>query len=201
MKTEFGWYFPASEEEVGRIWDQGLLTVDANVLLDLYRYHEATRSALVTSLRVFGARLWLSNQAAEEFIRNRTKVIISSEKTFKQAKEEVEKLRQNLESAVSQLKENRIIPSNIADSLSSSIEPAIQTALGEISSAKSSYPKYLQADPILDDLAEMFSDSIGEAFSEADFKKYKDEAEKRKKDEIPPGYLDKEKDGMTKGGD
>jgi len=201
MKTEFEWYFSASEEEVGSIWEQGLLTVDANVLLDLYRYHEATRSALVTSLKAFGDRLWLSNQAAEEFIRNRTKVIISSEKTFKQAKEEVEKLRKNLESAVSQLKGNRLIPSNIADSLSSTIDPAINSALEEISNSKSSYPKYLQTDPILDDLAEMFSGSIGEAFSEDDFKKYKDEAEQRKKNEIPPGYMDKEKDGDRPYGD
>ena len=70
MKKEFSWYFPISEDEIDSIWKSGLLTVDANVLLDLYRYHESTRNSLINSLKEFKGRLWLSNQAAEEFIRN-----------------------------------------------------------------------------------------------------------------------------------
>lgn len=201
MKNEYEWYFKPTEEEIKTIWDTGTLTVDANVLLDLYRYHEGTRLALVTSLKSFGSRLWLSNQAAEEFIRNRNKVIISSEKTFKEAKEEVEKLKQNLESSVSQLKGNRIIPGDISIGLSEQISPILDTALQKIDLAKESYPNYLESDPILNDLSEMFAASIGECFSDEDYEKHKVEAEKRIKNKIPPGYLDKEKDGDHRYGD
>ena len=51
MKEEFCWYFPPTEEEVNGIWEKGILTIDANVLLDLYRYHESTRNSLVDALR------------------------------------------------------------------------------------------------------------------------------------------------------
>lgn len=201
MKEEFAWYFPLSEDEVKTVWNDGLLTVDANVLLDLYRYHESTRNALISGLKGFNGRLWLSNQAAEEFIKNRTKVIISSEKTFKQAREEVEKLKQNYESTVTQLKGNRIIPTEVADGLLEKITPAIDEAQQNIEKAKSNYPKYLQDDPILNELTVMFSGSIGESFKKEELGGLKEEAEQRKLDEVPPGYLDKDKDGDRPYGD
>lgn len=201
MKQEFTWYFPPSDEEINTIWENGLLTVDANVLLDLYRYHESTRNSLISNLKVFNGRLWLSNQATEEFFRNRTKVIVTSEKTFKQAKEEVEKFRGNLESTVSQLKRNRIIPTEIANDLLEKIAPVIDEANSKIADAKTDYPKYLQNDPIIDDLAEMFNGSIGDGFKEEETEKIKEEAEQRKLNEIPPGYLDQDKDGDRPYGD
>jgi hypothetical protein len=201
MKEKFTWYFPLSEEEITTIWSNGILTVDANVLLDLYRYHENTRNALISVLKGFNGRLWLSNQAAEEFIRNRTKVIISSEKTFKQAQEEVDKLKLNYESTLAQLKGNRIIPTEVATGLLDKIKPAIDEAQEAIAYAKSQYPKYLQDDPILNELAEMFSNAIGEGFNKEDLDGIKIEAEYRKINEIPPGYLDHEKDGDRPYGD
>lgn len=201
MKKEFSWYFPVSEDEIDSIWKNGLLTVDANVLLDLYRYHESTRNSLINSLKEFKGRLWLSNQAAEEFIRNRSTVIVSSEKTFKQAKDEVEKLRGHFQSTVTQLKGNRIIPADVADGLIGTIEPAISRALEEISGYKSEYPKFLQEDPILDELTDMFEESVGEGFSDSDLPKLIEEAEERRKNKTPPGYMDGDKDGERPYGD
>ncbi|OJF68043.1 hypothetical protein BK026_04195 [Alteromonas sp. V450] len=201
MRKEFCWYFPVSDGDLNDIWGRGLLTVDANVLLDLYRYHESTRNTLINSLKEFNGRLWLSRQAAEEFIWNRTNVIISSEKTFKQAKDEVEKLKGNLESTLSQLKGNRIIPDDIASGLLDRINPAIDEALLKISDSKSNYPKYLVNDPILDDLTTMFDQAVGEDFAKELMPELLKEAEYRKENKLPPGYMDDGKDGDRKYGD
>lgn len=201
MKKEFEWYFPLSKGDLNNIWDDGILTVDANVLLDLYRYHESTRNTLIESLKVFNDRLWLSNQAAEEFIRNRASVIISSEKTFRQAKEEVENFQSSLEKTISQLKGNRIIPDEIADGLIEKIGPAVEEALDQITKSKSNYPKYLNDDPILEQLMEMFDDSIGPKFSEEVIPDLIKEAERRVENKIPPGYMDEDKESDRKYGD
>jgi hypothetical protein len=201
MKKEFKWYFPISEDELNNIWSDGLLTVDANVLLDLYRYHESTRNTLIDSLKEFNGRLWLSNQAAEEFIRNRTGVIVSSEKTFRQAKDEVEKFKSSLESTISQLKGNRIIPDEIADGLIEKISPAIDEALEQITKSKSSYPKYLNDDPILAQLMEMFDEAVGPEFSKDEIPELTKEAEKRIENKIPPGYMDENKEDIRPYGD
>ena len=201
MRKEFEWYFPASEEEVNSIWKKGVLTIDANVLLDLYRYHESTRNALIGSLKEFKGRLWLSNQAAEEFIRNRSNVIVSSEKALKQAIDEVEKLKNNLDSTLSQLKGNRIIPAEIGEKLAADIYPIISSALEKIEGARSDYPQYLKDDPILDELTGMFENSIGESLPEPDIQELRKEAEERKKNKVPPGYMDDDKDGDRQFGD
>ncbi len=201
MKKKFSWYFPPSDDEITSIWENGVLTVDANVLLDLYRYHESTRNSLISNLKGFKGKLWLSNQAAEEFFKNRTKVIISSEKTFKQAKEEVEKLQGNFESTVSQLKGNRIIPAEVADKLVEAITPIVSDAQDKILAAKNEYPEYLKKDPILEELSEMFSDSIGDEFKKEELEGIKKEAKERIENKIPPGYLDQDKDGERPFGD
>lgn len=194
MKKKFDWCLTPSKEELDLAWSEGTLTVDTNVLLDLYRYHEDTRNSLLQSLQKFEGKKWLSHQAATEFFRNRAKVIISSEKAFKQAHEETEKLSASLATAITQLKGNRIIPSTLAIELESGISPLISQAQSKIAEAKESYPKFLQDDPILNQLLALFDGAVGDDFAEEDKKKHEEHAEQRKKDKIPPGYLDDGKD-------
>ena len=149
MKNKFDWYLNPSKDELDKVWKDGILTVDTNVLLDLYRYHEDTRNSLIQSLQKFEGKKWLSHQAATEFFRNRTKVIVSAEKAFKQAQDETEKLNASLEAAIAQLKGNRIIPMALAGELESTVKPAISQAQSKIGEAKEGYPKFLQDDPIL----------------------------------------------------
>ncbi len=53
------------------------VVVDANVLLNLYRYNEATRDDLLGVLRHLGDRLWVPHQVVREFWRNRLGVLAS----------------------------------------------------------------------------------------------------------------------------
>ena len=201
MRNEFSWYFRASESETKSIWDDGLLTLDANVLLDLYRYHENTRRSLLACIEHFKGRLWLSRQASEEFFRNRSKVIISATNGFKQATEELSKLSKALSIAATQLQSNRIISADIAENLVSAVTSAISSAEQRVADENSAHPKFLSDDPLLERLLSMFEDAVGPAFSEEELKKAKAEAEQRKKAGVPPGFLDDHKDGDRPFGD
>jgi hypothetical protein len=199
MKQKFSYCFEPRGDDLDSIWKDGILTVDTNVLLDLYRYHENTRDSIVSNLEKFEGELWLSNQAASEFFRNRKRVITSSEKTFKDAITETENLGKNLDSIVRKLKGNRIIPNTIAEELRASVEAAIESTKEKIKNSKNSYPKYLQVDPILERISNLFNGRIGEEPQdiEGDIKL----AEKRVEDKIPPGYKDIDKDDDRPYGD
>lgn len=201
MRTKFDWYFSPSDSDIEHAWKNGVLTVDTNVLLDLYRYHQTTRDSLLQSLKTFDGTKWLSHQAATEFFRNRTKVIVSSEKTFKEAQDEIEKLTKSIDSAVGQLKGNRIIPSNIAIELDEQIKESTKKATDSIQSAREAYPRFLQSDPILETLANLFENSIGNDFEEKDRDGIRVIAEERKSKKIPPGYADDGKDDDRPYGD
>lgn len=194
MKNKFDWCLSPSKDELDRAWKDGILTVDTNVLLDLYRYHEDTRNSLIQSLQKFEGKKWLSYQAATEFFRNRAKVIASSEIAFMRAQDETNKLSASLQAAVTQLKGNRIIPTALAGELEDAVKLAISQAQAKIIEAKEGYPKFLQHDPVLNQLLSIFDGAVGDDFSDEDKKKVEEQAEQRKKDKIPPGYLDDGKD-------
>ena len=53
----------------------GLIVLDANVLLDLYRITPDARDQVLETLRSVVERLWVPYQAALEFSRNRKEVV------------------------------------------------------------------------------------------------------------------------------
>lgn len=201
MRSKFSWYFTPSIEEIEKAWKYGVLSVDTNVLLDLYRYHKETRDSLLKSIREFEGSKWLSFQAGSEFFRNRKKVIISSEKSFKTADEEISKFSKNMEQAVNHLKGIRIIPAEVSKELEKVVSSAVSKATEEINIAKNDYPQFLQKDSILEELAEIFDGAIGDDFPEDQKPSIRDIAEERKKNMIPPGYADDEKEGDRPYGD
>lgn len=201
MRSQFSWYFRVSESEAKAIWDSGLLTLDANVLLDLYRYNENTRSSLLACIERFKGRLWLSRQAAEEFFKNRSKVIVSAEGGFKQAAEDLSKLSKALSIAVAQLQGNRIIAVEVVNELNAKIASAISVAEERVADGRSAHPKFIESDPLLDKLLELFEEAVGPNFSEEELKRAKSEAEQRRRSGIPPGFLDDHKDGDRPYGD
>ena len=201
MKSSFSWYFPVSDDERKKIWNTGVLTVDANVLLDLYRYHENTRNSLLTCIESFKGRLWISRQAAAEFFRNRSRVIVSSSKGFNQATDELNKLRKAVSAAMEQLQGNRLISNEITDKLNAALSDVLDEAGTSITEAGNKHPNYLLGDPILDKLLTLFLGAVGEPFSEEQLKTLRSEADARKKNKIPPGYLDDDKDADRPFGD
>ena len=187
--------------EIKKAWDNGVLTVDTNVLLDLYRYHENTRNSLLESIAAFDGRVWLSHQAATEFFRNRKRVIVSSSKGFQQAAEDISKLQQSLQNNISQLAGNRLIPSEITNQLDKTIRTAANEALNQIRKIEQDFPNFLNEDPILNRLLDIFDGSVGSDFAPELKDALAKTAEDRKNNKIPPGYMDKGKESDRSHGD
>ena len=110
MRKQFGHLLPLSEAEIDTIWDEGTLTVDANVLLDLYRYHPETRDALIRALRTFKGRLWLSHQAAWEFVRNRARAAAAVGKELVDAEGDLNALESATKKTTDDLRSRRPLP-------------------------------------------------------------------------------------------
>lgn len=201
MRKDYGWHAPKTESEIKSFWDEGILTVDTNVLLDLYRYHKETRESLLSVIKSFEGRLWLSHQAAFEFFENRKKVILLSREGFKDAQGEIISLREKCTDALSKLVGNRIIPSELTDNLRHSLDASLEKAREELESASKEFPDFLKEDPILEKLLELFDNRVGEEFPEDIKAEAKEEAERRIREKIPPGYLDIPKGEVRAKGD
>lgn len=201
MRSQFSWYLPLSEEEVDRIWADGLLTLDTNFLLDMYRYNERTRNSLLTGIESFGERVWLSNQAATEFFRNRIKVICSNRHSISEATKALSTLEKALNEGIGAFSAVRILHEDTSTNLRANIELAITTAKEAVATAEQAQPDFLDQDSVLARIMQLFDARTGLAFSDEDFKKHKSEAERRIREKVPPGYLDDGKDGDRRYGD
>jgi hypothetical protein len=201
MKELFKWYFPHSSSQIQEIWDNGILTVDTNVLLDLYRYNQNTREALLESLNLFNGRAWISNQVAEEFFRNRNGVILSSTNSFNDAERNLAELRKVVEEPIKKLKSNRTISDSIGKIVEESLEEAIKNAAAEIENLKSLYPDYIKKDPVLENICALFNSNVGAPFEPEIFPEILKEAKRRKENKIPPGFMDSGKEGEKPYGD
>jgi PIN like domain len=71
-------YRTVTDADYLALFNSGLIILDANVLLDLYRYHPITRRQLLDVLERLQERLWVPNQAMSEFWSQRETVLEES---------------------------------------------------------------------------------------------------------------------------
>ncbi|WP_220493433.1 PIN-like domain-containing protein [Pseudoalteromonas sp. SR44-5] len=74
MKDLFPGHFKESQENLREVWDSCVFVFDANILLNLYRYSDATRNEFLSLLEKINDRVWLPHRAAEEYLNNRLSV-------------------------------------------------------------------------------------------------------------------------------
>lgn len=201
MKNEFSWYLSSASAAAQIAWKSGILTVDANVLLDLYRYHSATCESILVALESFAGRIWIPRQAAVEFFRNRKKVIASSEQTFREASTAIDELDKSVSGGVGKLRGYRLVPRPALDELSAAIASAINEARANMEEAAKKHPNYLEDDPVLARILKLFDGRVGEVPSADVYDKICKEGKRRFDLKVPPGYMDDKKDEDRKYGD
>src|SRR5262249_24633967 len=75
MPNLFPGYYRPTEEEFSALWQECVFAFDANVLLNVYRYSQATRERFLEILDRLRERIWLPYQAALEYQENRLRVL------------------------------------------------------------------------------------------------------------------------------
>ncbi|MGE0024579.1 MAG: PIN-like domain-containing protein, partial [Hyphomicrobium sp.] len=86
MKDKFPGYYRPSEEEFAILWKECIFALDANVLLNLYRYPQTARDELLKIISRDPERFWIPHQAALEFQRNRLSVIAEQKNKFREVR-------------------------------------------------------------------------------------------------------------------
>src|SRR5690606_34669987 len=118
---------------------------------------------------LFYGRAWVSHQVAEEFFRNRNKVILSSTTAFNETEKNIAEIRKIIEEPLKKIKNSRIISDDIGKTLEKEIEAALKKAESGIRATKEKFPDYIKEDPILDNICKLFESSVGKSFEKDTF--------------------------------
>src|SRR5262249_11683425 len=82
MKALFPGYYRPTQAEFAELWQTCIFALDANVLLNLYGYSEATREHFVSLLENISERIRIPHQFALEYQRNRCRAIMEQVKNY-----------------------------------------------------------------------------------------------------------------------
>src|SRR6266566_1291872 len=191
----FPGYFTPSQEEFNGIWGECLFGFDASVLLGLYRSSADTQDVFFRILELVADRIFLPNQAAAEYLRNRLGVISIRSDSYKRIREESNKFANAIGLLVQEQSPPRgaeiaAIAKKAADQIGTIIE-----------SAAKDEPDRLRSDDLLTRLEALFETKTGERYPDSMLKEIFEEGARRYEQRIPPGYKDDKKAEPDKYGD
>lgn len=185
MKKLFRGYYKLTDAEIQNIWDNGFISLDTNVLFNIYRYSDETRKELIRVIKKYSSQLWLTNHSAYEFHKNRISVISDQIVIYEETIKTFNKL------------ENDIIKNLKTPHLSKTVlkqfEKTIKATTKDLDKKKAFYKKLLLNDTILTTISTVFNNKVGDAFTSEEIAKIEKEGEDRYKKKMPPGYKDNDK--------
>ncbi|QYK53778.1 MAG: DUF4935 domain-containing protein [Fimbriimonadaceae bacterium] len=185
MHDLFRHHYRLNESEKQSLWENCEFALDANVLLNVYRYDDETREAFFEILAALKDRIWIPHQSAKEFFENRISVIQEPVKQFEELSVTLDKLTEKINIA-KYSKSTHLNVENIVDI----IERAVADAKSSISSHKDRHRDLIRDDSYLTKLTSLISERIGQPYDENELNKILKIAQQRINNSTPPGYKD-----------
>lgn len=183
-----GWY-DYSKEEYESILLNGLISLDTNVLLNLYRYSKETSTETLTLFSSIGDRIVFSYYVAEEFTRNRKKVEADSILEYSKYISDIDNRYKDLMSEINSIPDKRLSEKKkLITSINKNKEKIITSITTEKNKKEKMFSEGLESK-----ICELMNHRILNKYSDKDFKKIRDEGLRRIKEQIPPGYKDSQK--------
>lgn len=182
MKKHFPGHFSPTMSEIKRLWNTCIFAVDANILLNLYRYSDATRKEFLRVLTSIKERLWLPHRAAEEYLENRLTVVSQQEKAY----DDTLKTLQNVQNDFKNVRQHPFINEKLMGRLTIVFDQVSK----ELQQNKQIHSARASQDEIQKDLRALFDDRVGEPFTEEELEAICKEGEERYSKRIPPGFKD-----------
>jgi hypothetical protein len=190
MRDEFASWYPISEEDRRAAYTDGLVVLDTNVLLDLYRFDKSPREEVLNLLQKVLDRLWLPHQVALEFHRNRLSVIHDASQQHGRLRKEVEGAKNKLQNAFNTMR-SRIGMRQSPDELKKIFDLLDSQVNALTPEEPLSLKQAARNDPILDQITALYSGRVGEGFNPERHEEETKIGQSRVEAEIPPGYVDR----------
>ncbi|MGG3131327.1 PIN-like domain-containing protein [Bacillus pumilus] len=188
MREKFReFYFDKNDE---KIWQESIIILDTNVLLNLYRYTKETSDQILELLNKYKENLWMPHQVGLEYHYNRKLVILeqrgSNDKVCATFEKIPEKVREFLNDDLSSFKKRH---KDDLESLVKEIKSVIEEKIKGLKNI-SQEEDLLEEDLIRLKINELYTDRVGDPYSEEELKAIMVDADDRFSKNIPPGYKD-----------
>ncbi|MHB1184165.1 MAG: PIN-like domain-containing protein [Desulfobulbia bacterium] len=193
MKRDFHGYYKPTNEEFDTIWNEAIIVVDANVMLNLYTYSATTALEILSLLGEVGERLWMPYQVAFEYHENRCGIIIKESRRYA----EIAKALEAVGVALRARKQHPYITADLVTKFEG-IEADIKKDLAE---GESKHRDLITTDSICEKITELFTGRVGASMIDEELERIYKEGAIRYTRKIPPGFSDAKKPEPARYGD
>ena len=188
MKKQFAEYYNLPDERIKEIWDNSLIVLDTNVLLNLYRYNEEARNDFINALKSYEGRLWIPYQVGLEFHRRRETIMRKNAEAYGALGNSISV---QLVKAVDVLcNDYSRHPYIDMKDIRKKIERCAVSIKKSLETQSKKHPNYFEKDEILDAVSNLFDGCVGNDFAEDELGVLYKEGERRYANQVPPGYCD-----------
>jgi PIN like domain len=190
---EFVGFKIASPSQVDTALREAVVAVDANVLLDLYRFRPQTSQDLIKTLKGLGDRLVVPHQALREFWRRRQLTQDSPRGATKAAADAVAKSGRAIRDALDTWAKAVGVDDEELSDLKAQVGDFVGSITGSIQRVLQDADAEQSGDPILGQLEEILVGRVTLPLGEKEQAECVAEANRRIEVGEPPGYLDADK--------
>jgi hypothetical protein len=197
-------YRTPTKADYETLFSDGMIALDANVLLDLYLYHQKTRDDFIGVLDGLKECLWIPHQVMMEFWKNRDNKLRDpreSDAVSKKLDDDSSRITGYLRTWCNRVRLPKADKDRLADTLSDAFKAVVEDVKKLADDDGRQYVRDTNHDPLLQALEPILLGRVGSTFGKEQQAKALEEAARRNKDGIPPGYEDATKGGEASAGD
>jgi hypothetical protein len=195
MKDKMIGFYRPSDDEFREMWNAATFVLDANILLDLYRFPSKASQELLGALEKLADRLWIPHHAALEYQRNRLTVIAEQKRTFSKVRDAIEETKAGFESQTRKLQLKKRHSSIDMDEFMSGFDKLTSDFLETLGKLDENQPNVSVEDPMRIKIDALLSGKIGDnPFDQKAVDEIYKEGERRYSGKIPPGFKDSKKE-------
>ncbi|MGW5079555.1 PIN-like domain-containing protein [Micromonospora echinospora] len=193
----FEGYRVLADSDVDQALMSALIAVDANVLLNLYRYNAQTTKDLLAIFENVGDRLVIPHQAIREFHRNRLAAIGNPDGAAQDVRTALQKNQRSTLDALARWAKQVALADTDLERLQADVERVFRQLLEAVGNAE---PDRVQADTpaaqdrVLTRLAVLLEGKVLARPPDDEWARLIEEGKQRVEEQRPPGYLDADKD-------
>ena len=193
MRNLFSEYIALEPSDFEHLWENCLFVFDTNVLLNFYRYSEASSTELRESIHFYGDRVWIPNQVGHEFFEERLTVINEQTRNYAEVNKDLNKVKNLLT--------NRKGHPFISEDSLKEFERIVEKINKEFSEQEAALSKLMTKDDVAKNVASLFESHVGLPYTPEILASLYKEGAERFKLSIPPGYKDSSKPEPNRYGD
>lgn len=187
----------ARDDELDEAISSALISVDANVLLSLYRYPDDFSSSLLATLDGMKERIFVSHQALVEFWRNRTSALADRARARAEVEGRLGHCERSVRDAIDGwAKKTAIDDEDLGQArelVNRQFEVLRQVVVDNHRDDGENYPSPGE-DPIVRDLEKLLDGRVGSQLPPAEYDAAVAEGQRRHAHQEPPGYREQLKD-------